>query len=167
MAERLPAGCKLYAVDTWLGSVEHQDTKYREKLPSLYAQFLSNVIHAGLQEKIEPVRLDSLAAAKELSVKADLIFIDAAHDTESVYKDIMAWYPHLKEGGVICGDDWTWASVRLAVEKAAKELDADLVTSDSFWYFAPSDHSLDFPALTTLNLKGKWRYFNEWRKGKR
>lgn len=48
----------------------------------------------------------SVEAAKALDVMADLINIDAAHDYKSVKEDILAWYPHLKEGGIMCGDDW-------------------------------------------------------------
>lgn len=155
MAERLPEGGILYAIDTWEGSIEHQAGEFSKKLPTLYSQFLSNVIHAGLQAKIEPIRAPSLAAEASLHVKADLIFIDAGHDTESVYKDIISWYPHLNENGVICGDDWRWPTVRLAVKQAAKQLGLAIGYADTFWYLKPKDASLNSDLkLNYLNMKG-------------
>ena len=45
----------------------------------------------------------------------DLIFIDAGHDYVSVYEDIRNWFPKLKKGGIICGDDLHTPSVEKAV----------------------------------------------------
>jgi predicted O-methyltransferase YrrM len=75
----------------------------------------------------------SLEAAQALNVQADLIYIDGAHDTESVYADIIAWYPHLAEGGVLCGDDWTWSTVILAVQMAARDLNLQIIANGNFW----------------------------------
>lgn len=38
----------------------------------------------------------------------DFVFIDAAHDTASVMRDIRAWLPKLKPGGTLAGDDLWW-----------------------------------------------------------
>ena len=39
------------------------------------------------------------------SKKVDFVFIDAAHDLESVRKDIAAWWPRVTAGGLLCGHD--------------------------------------------------------------
>jgi len=131
----------VYAVDHWKGPLPsmgyeelgaYEEQKHR--LPTLYEQFLSNIIHAGLCNTIIPIRMESLEAARQLDVIADVIYIDAAHDTESVYSDIMHWLPHVSiDRGVICGDDWSWASVRKAVEKAAVDLHMEIYTEGNFW----------------------------------
>jgi len=126
MADQLPKGGKVYAVDHWLGSPEHQPGKegYHDALPHLYEQFLSNVIHRKLARKIVPVRLESTEAAeylKQKRVKPDLIYIDASHDYESVKRDLEAWYPLCGDRTVFCGDDWPMPGVQRAVREFAAE----------------------------------------------
>ncbi len=36
----------------------------------------------------------------------DLVFIDAAHDEDNVYDDIEAWFPKVREGGLVAGHDF-------------------------------------------------------------
>lgn len=132
MAHRLRKGAHLYAVDTWLGSSEHKGDPL---LRTLFQQFLSNVIHKQLTHVIVPIRMESLEAASALKVEPQLIYLDAAHDTESVYKDIIAWYPKLARGGIICGDDWTWNTVSKAVIEAARVLKIQYHGDNNFWYF--------------------------------
>lgn len=128
MASLLPSGGKVYAVDHWKGSAEHQigEGCFSLVLFHLYERFLSNVIHAQLTDKIIPIRMDSLSAAKlfaELKPfeKFDLIYIDASHDYESVISDIRAWYPFVKGHGILCGDDWHHPPIVQAVSEFANE----------------------------------------------
>lgn len=130
IAELLPDHGKVYAIDTWQGSSEHADDP---RIPLLYQLFLSNVKHKGLTHKIVPIRMYSLEAAKALNIKADLIYIDASHDTQSVIDDINAWFPHLKKNGIMCGDDWLWPSVSKAVERIANERNLSIYASGNFW----------------------------------
>lgn len=133
MASLLREGGIIYAVDHWLGSVEHQSSECLLMLPSLYQQFLSNVIHSQLTDKIIPVRMSSLEACRYLRIPADLIYIDASHDTESVYADLKAWFPHVKGHGILCGDDWSWASVAAAVVRFAQENDLKIEAEGNFY----------------------------------
>ena len=136
IAERLSSGSKLYAVDTWKGSIEHTDDP---RLPHLYSLFLSNVKHAKLTHVIIPVRMESLEAARQLNIKADLIYIDGAHDTKSAYEDIISWYDHLNPGGILCGDDFKWGTVHEAVVHAAIALKQTIEVQDNFWKFSTEE----------------------------
>jgi hypothetical protein len=140
LARYLPQDGLVYAIDHWLGSIEHQPghEHWHAFLPYLYEQFLSNVIHRGLTHKIIPLRMPSLEAAQILDVQPDLIYIDASHETEAVYQDLCAWYPFVKDKGVLCGDDWGWPSVRKAVELFAKQNGLRIICSGNFWELAPS-----------------------------
>jgi hypothetical protein len=128
----------VYAVDHWLGSAEHHvQAPFNAMLPTLYQQFLSNVKNVGLTHKIIPVRMTTLEAARSLNIQPDMIYIDASHDEESVYQDIMAWYPKLQSNGIMCGDDFNWPGVARAVNRAATELHRNIHASGPTWSFNP------------------------------
>jgi hypothetical protein len=141
LATLLPPGGVVYAVDHWKGSSENQkgELAWTPKLPYLYEQFLSNVIHENLTERIIPVRMDSLEASRYLKdVRPDLIYIDASHDYVSVYADIAAWYPLIKERGFICGDDYLdgeGLTIKQAVDQFALDHGLTVRNVGSFWYY--------------------------------
>ena len=70
----------------------------------------------------------------ELPNECTLVYVDAAHDTESVSKDIGNYIGFAENGGVICGDDWTWKTVRGGVEDFAKKNDKRIgVFQETVW----------------------------------
>lgn len=53
------------------------------------------------------LRKDTVEAAAEFEDRSvDLVFIDASHDYQSVLNDIDAWFPKIRSGGIISGDDY-------------------------------------------------------------
>jgi Methyltransferase domain len=143
MAERVSSEGKVYAVDHWLGSFEHQPGQgaYHQAVPFLYQQFLSNVIHRGLAHKIIPVKMESGDAAEALKgeVTPDLIYIDGSHDYDGVTRDLNLWYPYVQGKCVFCGDDWAWKTVRRAVEDFAGEHNLRVQGDHFFWRLLPQD----------------------------
>lgn len=125
----------VYTIDTWLGSPDEVELMNDPRLSYLYQQFLSNVIHANLTDKIIPVRMKSIEASNALNVKADLIYLDGAHDLNSVFADIFHWMPHLAEDGVMCGDDWLKAPVRQAVVHYANLHGKKVNAVGNFWWY--------------------------------
>lgn len=128
--------CKMYCVDTWLGSIEHYETIQRDHngYPSIFKNFWTNVKNAGYEDIIEPITLPSIDAAeylKKKGVHADVIYIDAAHDFRGVKADMDAYWPLLKPGGVFIGDDFhhDWYGVVGAVTQFCFEvgIPADIV----------------------------------------
>jgi predicted O-methyltransferase YrrM len=66
------------------------------------------------KNNIEPVK-HRINIVKEISWDAaklyedgvlDFVFIDASHDFRSVYKDIKAWKPKVRIGGILAGHDY-------------------------------------------------------------
>lgn len=68
----------------------------------------------------------SVEAAKQVpDLSLDFVYIDAAHDYENVKKDIAAWAPKVKVGGIIAGDDfYDFPSGKGGVMRAATEYTA-------------------------------------------
>lgn len=109
-------------IDHWLGSTEHhRDPTWRAQLPLLFDTFLSNLWE--YRDRVVPMRTTSINGLRELAelgFAPDLIYIDTAHDEESVYQDVRAAlrFPlaHL------VGDDATWPTVQLGLKRAIREL---------------------------------------------
>ncbi len=139
MGSQLKESGTVYAIDSWVGQGVNIDDDVASKIPTIYQQFLSNVIHHDIAHKIIPIRMRTQEAAKALNIKADLIYIDASHDEESVFNDIINWYPKLNANAIICGDDWDWESVEKGVRRAAEILNRNVKGEKSFWYFEPLD----------------------------
>jgi len=55
----------------------------------------------------------------------DFVFLDGDHRYDAIAKDIRAWMPKVRKGGLICGHDFTpgWPGVIQAVQEAAATLD--------------------------------------------
>jgi predicted O-methyltransferase YrrM len=107
---------KLHCVDTW-EYIPTQTEIARSKYTNLYETFLNNINPCG--EVVVPVRGISWEMADMYPDESiDFVFIDAAHDYASVKKDLAAWYPKVKKGGIFAGHDYAWsADVRRAVDE--------------------------------------------------
>ena len=110
---------QVWAIDTWQGSDEpvHQQLISTNRPDWVMNEFIANTHHC---ENITIIRASSINAAAYLhDHRFDFIFIDAAHDYESVYNDIKAWQPLLKENGILSGHDYApnWPGVVKAVQE--------------------------------------------------
>ena len=57
-------------------------------------------------DRVEFLRMNSTSAATRFPDESiDFVYIDGNHDSKFVYEDICAWYPKVKKGGYLCGDD--------------------------------------------------------------
>jgi len=117
---------KFDCVDTW-DFVPSQTEIPEHQFENLYETFLNNI--EPVKHQIKPVKALSWDGANYYTDKSlDFIFIDAAHDYESVKKDINAWFPKLKKGGVIAGHDYTWCD---DVKKAVHEFFGDKIIDET------------------------------------
>lgn len=133
VAVRLDLNVTILCVDTWLAGkrayVDHsfiEDTLPRGGSLRLLQIFMTNVVRHGLQDRIFPMPSTSLDAAEQLAfmqVSADVIYIDAGHSENEVRQDIEAYWPILRPGGIMIGDDYN-PDVWPGVVKAADEFAA-------------------------------------------
>lgn len=157
-AQALGLNTKLYCIDTWLGSLEFRENEeyfggnswgrmLLHGYPQVYYQFLSNIIHQGVVEMIEPVPSISRDAAPFVP-QADLIYLDGNHYYEAVLEDLRTFWPKLRPGGIMFGDDYYLttrtgrkdgyvAGVERAVKDFCKEIGRpewpQIVRFNNFW----------------------------------
>ena len=122
MCENIKKSAKdieFFCVDTWEGSEEHIGNY---NLDNLYEKFLTNM--KSVESYYFPLKLDSISASKRFKDKSlDFVFIDAAHDYDSVKNDILAWLPKIKPGGVLAGHDYyPYGSDHQGVYRAVQEI---------------------------------------------
>lgn len=81
----------------------------------------------------------------------DFIYVDASHREEDVLNDILLWFPKLKIGGIMAGDDWQKVGVRNAVVKVILNSDKceDCHPYSQLW----SKYKYDY---------FEQKYFNQW-----
>lgn len=116
-------------VDTWKGSKEHRKFSAIKK-DTLYKDFLKNMKPA--KGAFKPLRMTSIEASKLYEDESlDFVFIDASHEYEDVKEDVRHWFPKIKKGGTLGGDDIRWESV----QKAVGELLPGYKNHKRYWSF--------------------------------
>ncbi len=108
---------KVHCVDIWEGN------------EAIYQAFAANVGDM-LDSRIIPHIGFSTNIVVTWREPIDLLFIDADHSYEQVLQDITLWTPHVREGGIICGHDFTLAGV----ERAVKETGHYILGGWSMWW---------------------------------
>lgn len=119
-------------IDTWQGSIEHQKA-YSEQLKTLYNTFIVNLW--DYRNRVIPVQSNGIAGLCEISqynIKPDIIYIDWSHDIQSVIDDVTAAVTIFPDA-IICGDDYTWQSVKDAVEVLKKQMNLNFETFETCW----------------------------------
>jgi predicted O-methyltransferase YrrM len=80
---------------------------------------------------LETVVGDSAESAGRFpDASVDLVFVDADHSYDAVRRDIRAWAPKLRPGGLLSGHDWGWIGVSVAVREAFGRVGL----FESIWY---------------------------------
>ena len=134
-----------YAVDTWKGSVEHQEGGFCEepllKIENgLYDAFIENI--SPVKGYIKPIRMTSIEAASQFEDESlDFVFLDASHEEEDVAADRNAWLPKIKKGGVLAGHDIGWEGVK----KAISTLTYRPYGNSSWFYRKPNEKPFSLP----------------------
>ena len=131
--------CRVTAIDPWMEFPEQGEVAGGES----YEAWDFEAIEADFWGRVEPWA-DRLTFHRKTSLQAadavedgsqDLIFIDAAHDYNSVLEDIAAWRPKLRDGGILAGHDFqhSFPSVMDAVADSFNLMVVQ-VAPDSVWW---------------------------------
>lgn len=129
----------IICVDTWLGSPEHclsprhhptepahyKSLRHMNGLPRLYDTFMANVAMKGVENYIIPLPNTSDNAFemfRRIGLKADFIYIDAAHEYEGALRDMRNSWAMLRDGGILVLDDYIkWRGVTQAIDTFASK----------------------------------------------
>lgn len=98
----------LYAIDHHAGVAEDTGTGTWTPEGSTWPAFLSTIRRAAVEDRVHALKMDSLSGARwlaERSVLLELLFVDGAHDEDSVVRDLQAFFPLVLPGGWIALDD--------------------------------------------------------------
>ena len=79
---------------------------------------------------------DSVAMAQEIPDGLDFVYVDGDHSYDGVKRDMEAYWPKLRSGGVLCGHDYNprWESMKgiiRAVDEFAVKQNVELWTETS------------------------------------
>lgn len=83
---------RLYMVDSWVWQEGAEDAAF------------ANTSFAG--DRIQMLKGDSVKMAREVMDGLDFVFIDGDHTKAGCLRDMMAYWPKVREGGLFCGHDY-------------------------------------------------------------
>lgn len=127
------SGLRVVAIDHWKGSAEHHRMAVKKDLPKLYEIFVGNMW--GYRERLIPMRettSQGLRLVSKYGLQVEAIYVDAAHDYESVCNDIedsIKLFP----GSLLLGDDYPYHDVKSAVTDTAKKHNRLIRTKGRIW----------------------------------
>lgn len=145
-----PVGLRhLVCVDTWLGAPEfYTDAGLRDPTrggsllpvngwPGVFHTFTRNMKALGHDDVVAPFPMSSVQAADVLrhhGVRADVIYVDAAHEYQAVKTDLEMYAPLARD--VLWGDDFMpdhWPGVVRAVREFAESRKLHLEVHETNW----------------------------------
>lgn len=151
IAEKFGSRLKtLVCVDTWLGAPEFyttfiddpqrfSDDEYDRGWPTVFHVFTKNVKKRGLHDVVVPFPMSSAQASDVFEyhhIEFDAVYIDAAHEYDAVAADVKKYWPLVRDGGVIWGDDYGNASfpgLKRAVDEFVEKNGHELVVMGEQW----------------------------------
>jgi GT2 family glycosyltransferase len=99
--------CHIFAVDLWY---DYDGNSLTQRRAGQGRQiFEQNIALLGHSDRVTVIEEDSAEAARHFQDgSVDCIFVDGDHSHAGVVRDLRAWLPKLKPGGVLFGHDYIW-----------------------------------------------------------
>lgn len=128
---------KVHVIDTFEGSgMEHSNVN----LNSMYDDFMRNLADHIEQERVI-VNVNKSDNSNIINSFADNsvfgVIVDGAHTMEAVQDDIINWWPKIKDGGIMVGDDVALPSVKQGAMNGFAKFNIDrfsILTGDERWF---------------------------------
>ncbi len=120
------------AYDTYVDPMK-KNQKYHDELYKYVSEKLSKY-----GDKYQLVRGFSNQVGEKIPDYQDFVYLDGDHGYFGVLSDLKFWWPKVKQGGFLCGDDYghgSFPGVKKAITQFFDRLDmAVTVSTDGFWF---------------------------------
>ena len=120
---------KLYLVDPYLEYDGYKNSPgWEKRVQNDFNNFykIAAAKMAPFKRNAEFIRKKSEDAVTDIHDELDFVYIDGNHDYEFVKKDIELYYPLIKQGGVISGDNLGMPGVQRAVIEFVEKQDLEI-----------------------------------------
>lgn len=106
---------EIYGVDPWIPYAGYKDYQKESTFARMYARTLEQTKDFPNYKIIKKFSVEAAEDFEDNSL--DFVYLDGNHSGEEVMKDMEAWNPKLKKGGILAGHDFTgrWPSLKKAV----------------------------------------------------
>ena len=105
----------LYSIDPWIaysGSQQVSQDRYYARAVKRLTAYNVKILKKTSMEALNNIQDNGL----------DFVYIDALHDFDNVYADIIGWTKKVRIGGIVAGHDYTYPNgVTQAVDKYVEE----------------------------------------------
>lgn len=105
---------KLYGIDPYLPHKDYDDYIRPETFEKLKTDAHKRLDAFDNYEFIEEFSPD--AASRFADGSLDFVYLDANHRTSAVTKDIEAWTPKVRSGGIVAGHDYARIGSRIGID---------------------------------------------------
>lgn len=127
-------GMRIIAVDLWVPQAKRDvagaETYDDRPIDAYYGEFTA-LCEESFPGRVKILRKDTVEAANDVPDDSlDFVFIDADHTYEGCLRDIQAWTPKVRKGGLISGHDFNWPTVLQAVTETGR---VDFRAADNVW----------------------------------
>lgn len=120
-----------FGIDPYLPHYDRKDPFSRDVeslFPGDNPSDSMNRLYLAVQKELEDfpergnlLRASSLDAAEKFEdASLDIVYVDANHTYSQALADLEAWFPKIRSGGLLIGDDWDWPEVKKAVHTFIK-----------------------------------------------
>lgn len=116
-------------LNMWLNRIVWDHLDVRDGRATTFDQFMLNTKQAIVDKKITshhimPFPVSSVIGARWLQATAfqpNIIYLDSAHEVDETYYELCLYWHLLEPGGILMGDDYGWAAVRIDVDRFIKD----------------------------------------------
>ena len=107
MLDHWPTCTQYYMVDLWASQAHYRQMDSASDAENQLRFELAQRNVAPFQHKTVLIRKASVAAAADFADgSVDFVYLDARHTFDAVTEDLEAWWPKLRLGGLLAGEDY-------------------------------------------------------------